>query len=75
MSGAKANSRKGRRKTRKGKQGGLSVVPVLTKGFTHLRHVIPKYIVARNVQRVKEPLPANIVTFPGRPTTFLSLAI
>ena len=34
-----------------------------------------KYIVARNVQRVNEPLPANIVTFPGRPTTIFSLAI
>ena len=34
-----------------------------------------KYIESRNVQRVNEPLPANIVTFPGRPTTIFSLAI
>ena len=38
---SKANSWKGRRKTRKRKQGGLSVVPVLTKSLTRLRHVIP----------------------------------
>ena len=34
-----------------------------------------KYIESRNVQRVNEPLPANIVTFPGRLTTIFSLAI
>ena len=32
-------------------------------------------IVARNGQRVTEPLPANTVSFLGWPTTFLSLAI
>ena len=34
-----------------------------------------KYIVAQNVQRVTVPLPANTMSFPSRPTTFLLLAI
>ena len=32
-------------------------------------------IVARNAQRVTEPLPANTVSFLGRPTTIFPLAI
>ena len=33
-----------------------------------------KYNVARNVQRVTEPLPAKTVSFPSRPTCFAWLA-